>query len=56
MFHKTSDLLRPAARKARDEPVSRRKEYKDVGRASDRATRSELASLFRLELKGRRPD
>ena len=56
MFRMISDLLRPAAQEASDEQVSKRKKDTAEGRATERTTRSELASLFRLELKGKEPD
>ncbi len=56
MFRIISDLLRPAAQKAGDKQDSKRKKDADTARASERTTRSELAALFRFELKGRKPD
>ena len=56
MFRMIFDLLRPAAREARDEQVSKRKKDTEEARETERTTRSELTSLFRPELKGKEPD
>ena len=56
IFRMISDMLRPAAQKARDEQVSKREEDTEEGHASEPLTRSELTSLFRPELKGKEPD